>query len=156
MRSQCRACATLLLCAAWIAPTSSTPHSPGARVKAGAREDRTVERTGRSEHKETRQRTVHVGSKYLNTTIIYVYWAMSRSSPVAPTRLQQGRFTSCLPMMPSEGSKAEKRIGEEEATRVREEQERVSPHQDVKADLAAVSRLVLCQRGRDRREGCRV
>ncbi len=65
----------------------------------------------------------------------------------------RGTFASCLPM-PSEGSHEEKRVGEKAAAKVRGEQERVSPHQDVKADLAAVS--VLSQRGRDRREGWRV
>ncbi len=56
----------------------------------------------------------------------------------------------------SEGSSVEKGIGEDAATRVSEEQQQVSPHQDVKADLAAVISLVLCQRGRDMQEGLRV
>ena len=38
----------------------------------------------------------------------------------------------------SVGSSEEKGVVEEPATRVREEQERVSPHQDVKAGSAAV------------------
>jgi len=40
----------------------------------------------------------------------------------------RGTFASCLPM-PSDVSYEEKRVGEEAAMRVREEQERVSPHQ---------------------------
>ena len=58
----------------------------------------------------------------------------------------------CWTSSGSEGSSEEKGLGKEAATLVGEVQERVRPHQDVKADSVAVISFFLCQQDRDRQE----
>jgi hypothetical protein len=85
------------------------------------------EKTERSAHEETRWRTVQ---EFKHWTTICVYRAMRRSRPAAPRmapRLQQEELSHLACRFQGTGH-LRRRVGEEAATRVREKQERVSPH----------------------------